>query len=236
MNEDDNSFLKNGAWVLVPRPMQKNVISSKWLYKIKIEVLNDSSVGILHKARMVAQCFSQIRGMNYLETFAPVGKLTSIEVLLIIVASKNVKLDQRDLFTAFLNRDLKKDVYMEHQLGFEKGDPAKVGFKLIKSVCGLKQVSQEWYAKFDAFSVDTLRIYLNKANRYIYIRQDHRGIFIIVLYVDHLWITYEQDLEMTKSKEQLRCRFKTEDLRESRLVIGMEIFRNLDSKTVFLVA
>lgn len=75
MNEEIAMIEKNKTWELVDKPKNKNVISVKWIYKIKTDA-NDNH--IKHKARLVARGFAQEYGVDYLETFAPVSRHDTI--------------------------------------------------------------------------------------------------------------------------------------------------------------
>eukprot|EP00253_Pinus_taeda_P030092 PITA_30092 len=72
MVEEYDSIIQNNVWDVVPRPQGKSMVSSKWLYKVKQTV--DASVE-KHKARFVACVFSQVEGIDYDETFAPVARI-----------------------------------------------------------------------------------------------------------------------------------------------------------------
>jgi hypothetical protein len=74
MLEEYRSILKNNVWDIMPRPKDKSMVSSKWIYKIKHAA--DGSVEKF-KARFVARGFSQ-KGVDYDETFAPIARYTSI--------------------------------------------------------------------------------------------------------------------------------------------------------------
>ena len=105
MQEELNQFTRSEVWDLVPRPNDKNVVGTKWIYKNK---LDENGTIVRNKAQLVAQGYSQIEGIDFEETFAPVARLESIGILLAIACSLKFKLYQMDVKSAFLNGLLKK--------------------------------------------------------------------------------------------------------------------------------
>jgi hypothetical protein len=91
MVEEYDSIVRNDVWDVVPRPVGKSVVTSRWLYKTKIAA--DGSVE-KHKARFVARGFSQIEGVDYDETFAPVARYTSIRTIIAIAAEMGWRIHQ----------------------------------------------------------------------------------------------------------------------------------------------
>jgi hypothetical protein len=83
MTEEYQSIIKNDVWEIVPRSKSKDVVSSRWLFKIKHAV--DGSIE-KYKARFVARGFSQKEGIDYEETFAPVARYTSIRTIIALAA------------------------------------------------------------------------------------------------------------------------------------------------------
>ena len=79
MVEEYESIVKNSAWEIVPRPVDKLVVGSRWIYKVK-----QATDGIVekYKARFVARGFSHIEGIHYDETFALVVRYSSIRSIL----------------------------------------------------------------------------------------------------------------------------------------------------------
>ena len=75
MVEEYDSIVSNSAWEIVPRPVGKSVVGLRWIYKVKQAA--DGSIE-KYKARLVARGFSQIEGIDYEETFAPVARYSSI--------------------------------------------------------------------------------------------------------------------------------------------------------------
>jgi hypothetical protein len=78
MQEEPNNFKRNEVWSLVPRPKQ-NIVGTKWVFRNKQD---DHGVVTRNKARLVAKCYAQVAGLDFKETFAPVARLGSIQILL----------------------------------------------------------------------------------------------------------------------------------------------------------
>ncbi|KAL0376010.1 UNVERIFIED_CONTAM: Retrovirus-related Pol polyprotein from transposon TNT 1-94 [Sesamum calycinum] len=100
MEEEIKMIEKNNTWELADRPKDKEVIGVKWIYKTKLNA--DGSIQ-KHKARLVAKGYSQLPGIDYTETFAPVARLDTIRALIAIAANKKWKIYQMDVKSAFLN-------------------------------------------------------------------------------------------------------------------------------------
>jgi hypothetical protein len=83
MTEEYQSIIKNDVWEIVPRPKSKDVVSSKWLFKIKHAA--DGSIE-KYKAIFVSRGFSQKEGIDYEETFSPVARYTSIKTIIALAA------------------------------------------------------------------------------------------------------------------------------------------------------
>nr|GFC75787.1 retrovirus-related Pol polyprotein from transposon TNT 1-94 [Tanacetum cinerariifolium] len=84
------------------------VITLKWIYKVKLDELG----GILkNKARLVARGYRQEEGIDFEESFAPVARLEVIRIFLAFSAQMNMVVYQMDVKTAFLNGNLREEVY-----------------------------------------------------------------------------------------------------------------------------
>ena len=108
--------MKKDVWEIVPRPEEKSVVTSKWLYKIKYAVDGNNEK---YKARFVARGVSQVEGIDYDETFAPVARYTSIRAIISIATELGWKIYQMDVKTTFLNGVIEEEVYIEQLMGFE---------------------------------------------------------------------------------------------------------------------
>ena len=110
MEEEITQIEKNDTWELVPRPKDKNVIGTKWVFKNK---LNEDGEVTRNKARLVCKGYAQVEGVDFEETFAPVARMESIRMILAYASSKNIKVYQMDVKSTFLNGDIEEEVYIE---------------------------------------------------------------------------------------------------------------------------
>ncbi|GJT43616.1 ribonuclease H-like domain-containing protein [Tanacetum coccineum] len=109
------SLIKNGTWVLVPRPTDANLVLSRWSFKHKFHA--DGTLS-RYKARLVANGSSQQLGVDFDETFSPIVKPATIRTVLSLVVSQKWPIHQLDVKNAFLNGDLFETVYMHQPPGY----------------------------------------------------------------------------------------------------------------------
>lgn len=129
MKEELEQFERNQIWTLIERPKSCSVIGTKWVFQNKINE---------NKARFVAQGYLQQEGNDYDETFAPVARLESIQILLVYASLKKFKFFK--WMFAFLNSLIKEEVFVKQPLGFENPSCPDYVFQLSKAIYGLKQV------------------------------------------------------------------------------------------------
>jgi len=113
MQEELNNFSRNQVWTLEERPKDARVIGTKWVFQNKKD---DQGKVVRNKAMLVAKGFSQVEGLDFGETFAPVARLEAIRILLAYASSHAIKLFQMDVKSAFLNGYINELVYVEQPL------------------------------------------------------------------------------------------------------------------------
>jgi len=165
------SLHKNKTWSVVSRRQAirrgKKPIGCRWIFKIKLN--SDGSIQ-KYKARLVAKGYTQKKGIDFDEVFAPVMKYKTLRVLLCLAAVHDWNVKQMDVDTAFLNGIIDTEVYMEPPEGLEMHDPQAqpqderggedlyhaaaggVGAVLLlhKALYGTKQASRMWHQRIDS--------------------------------------------------------------------------------------
>ncbi|KAK1605613.1 hypothetical protein QYE76_029286 [Lolium multiflorum] len=168
MQEELNNFKRNDVWTLMKRPDHcRNVIGTKWVFKNKQD---EHGIFIRNKARLVAHGYSQVEGVDFGETFAPVVRLESIRILLAFAAHYGFKIQQMDVKSAFTNGPLHEEVYVKQPPGFVDPHFPDHVFKLNKALYGLKQAPRSW---FEMSIMGELKYFLG-----FEIKQMRQGTFI----------------------------------------------------------
>nr|GEX85544.1 hypothetical protein [Tanacetum cinerariifolium] len=169
MQEELNEFERLEVWKLVPRPDKVMVITLKWIYKVKLDKLG----GILkNKACLVARGYRQEEGIDFEESFALVARLEAIWIFLAYAAHKNMVVYQMYVKTAFLNGNLREEVYVSQSDGYVDQDNPSHVYKLKKALYGLKQALCVWYDMLSSFLIS------QDFSKGLQISQSPRGIFI----------------------------------------------------------
>ncbi|CAL8163300.1 unnamed protein product [Prunus armeniaca] len=142
MQEELNQFNRNDVWYLVPRPKDSNVIGIKWIFQNKTD---EKGKIMRNKAKLVAQGYTQIEGLDFDETFALVARLESVQLLLSIACHLRFKLHQMGVKNVSLNGVLKEEVYVDQPEGFQDPIHPNHVYRLKKALYGLKQALRALY-------------------------------------------------------------------------------------------
>ncbi|TFY76187.1 hypothetical protein EWM64_g7826 [Hericium alpestre] len=220
---------KMGMWELTEKPAGANIVSSKWVFKIKHDAAGAISK---YKARLVAQGFSQIPGIDFTDTFAPVAKLSSVRLVATLAARFNYELHQMDVKNTYLNGDLKEEIYMKQPPGFPAPGQENKVCHLFKPIYGLKQAGRCWYKKLCAAFLD-MGFTQSSVDHSVFFRHGKNGdIVIIAVLVDDLAIATNSVEVMTHVKDGLKSRFDMTNLGELHWLLGIEIRCNWGARTL----
>lgn len=178
MQEEMDSLIKNNTWTMVEKPKDRKVIQNRWVFRVKSKPNGEVD---RYKARLVVRGFSQVYGVDYLETFSPVVKYSSIRMILAVAASEKLYLRQFDIKTAFLNGDLSEEIFMNQPDGFE--DSTGRVCRLNRSLYGLKQASRCWNKKFSSF-LKTFKLVQSESDSCVFINSEKSSKIILAIYID----------------------------------------------------
>lgn len=237
------SLEKNGTWKLVNLPKDKHTIQCKWIYKKKPDLQGNIA---RYKARLVAKGFTQVYGVDYKETYAPVGKIKSLLMLLSIANQLNYELNHLDVETAFLNANVKEDIFMDLPEGYminkskEKelkhlDHNGKIVLKLIKSIYGIKQAPHNWNEMINDTLTEKLNFYRLKSDSCIYVKRSATGhLIFIFIWVDDMLGIYSTDdkTEWNELKLKLMNYYKMKDMGDLQMILGMRIIRDRDNQLI----
>lgn len=222
IQEELDSMQKHGVYELCELPAGHKALKSRFVFKIKRDA--DGNI-TRRKARMVVKGYSQVAGIDYEETFAPVAKFVSIRILLALAAKHGWAVEQMDVKVAFLNGDLSEELYMQLPPGVAKPGEEHLVWRLRKSIYGLKQAPRMWYHKLDSF-MQSMGFRHTVADNSIYVRGELGNRYAAVsVYVDDLIIVGEDD-DVRGVKKQLSDRFDMTDLGAVHWLLGVEITRS----------
>ena len=121
---------------------------------------------VRNKTRLVAQGYTQIEGIDFEKTFAPIARLEGIPITLAFASNKNFKHFQMDVKSTFLNSFIEEEVYVEQPPGFVDPIHPNFVFKLDKALYGLKQAPRAWYDRLSTFLLSNGFI---KGSRYYFV-------------------------------------------------------------------
>ncbi|MBW0464270.1 hypothetical protein O181_003985 [Austropuccinia psidii MF-1] len=123
INKELLNMEKLGVWSIENRKTNNHSITTTWVFKVK---RNHNDEVIEHKAQLCAQGFHQIESLDYLRTFSPTGKISSLRVLISHAEAHDFQFHHMDVKSAFLNTPLNKDLTLKITDGINKDPKTKV--------------------------------------------------------------------------------------------------------------
>ncbi|GJZ95597.1 retrovirus-related pol polyprotein from transposon TNT 1-94 [Tanacetum coccineum] len=219
MQEELHEFERLEVWELVPPPDKAFVISLKWIYKVKLDELG----GILkNKARLVARGYRQEEGIDFEESFAPVARLEAIRIFLAFAAHMNMVIYQMDVKTAFLNGNLREEVYVSQPDGFVDPDKPNYVYKLKKALYGLKQAPRAWYDMLSSFLI-TNDFSKGPVDPTLLIRREGKELLLVQIYVGDI-IFAASTPELCDLFAKIMCsKFKMSMMGKISFFLGLQI-------------
>uniref|UniRef100_A0A2N9HJS7 Reverse transcriptase Ty1/copia-type domain-containing protein n=1 Tax=Fagus sylvatica TaxID=28930 RepID=A0A2N9HJS7_FAGSY len=230
MHEELDSISKNEVWDLTELFAGRKPVGCKWVLRKMYKAYGSLDK---YKVRLVAKGFTQQPGVDFVDTYSLVAKFASVRIIMIVAVRLDLELHQLDVKTAFLNGDLKEEIYMDQPDGFQiKGQEGKV-CRLKKSLYGLKQSSRQWYLKFHQVILD-IGYKMSPLDHCVYVWRDKEKLALLSLYVDDILLASNSPDMMKETKFCLGSKFEMKDMGPTNYVLGIRISRDRDSKLIYL--
>ncbi|KAK1425109.1 hypothetical protein QVD17_20454 [Tagetes erecta] len=191
----------------------------KWLYRTKFH--SDGSIN-RHKARLVAQGFSQIPGIDYSHTFSPVVKASTVRIVLSLAVINGWNLHQLDVDNAFLHGHLNECVYMEQPPGFTNPKFPNHVCRLNKALYGLKQASRAWFHRLSTFLINN-DFTCSRADTSLFVFKRDSCVMYLLVYVDDLILTGNDTHVLKAFITRLNREFAIKDLGKLNYFLGLEV-------------
>ena len=115
IEDEYQSLIENETWELAQLPKGRLVIDTRWTFKKKIGIDGEKD---RYKARYCAKGFTQLKGIDYQETFSPVVKHTTLRTMLSIATVLDLDIIQLDVKTAFLHGEIEEETYIKQPEGY----------------------------------------------------------------------------------------------------------------------
>ncbi|KAG8472627.1 hypothetical protein CXB51_034316 [Gossypium anomalum] len=211
MVEEISTLNKNGTWELVPKLFDANLITCKWVYRLKKKVNGTID---RYKARLVAHGFSQQYGQDYDETFSPIARMTTVRAIISLAASKGWKLWQLDVKNTFLYGESDRYIFMEQLQGFVSKEYPDHVCRLKKALYGLKQALHAWFGKI-AQHLYFCGFKSSSADPSLFIKKTPIVCTLLLLYVDDMIITGDDSAKINSLQDALIVHFEMRSLDET---------------------
>ncbi|GJY95221.1 retrovirus-related pol polyprotein from transposon TNT 1-94 [Tanacetum coccineum] len=223
MQEELHQFDRLDAWKLVDRPLCKNVINLKWLWKNNRDKENTV---IRNKSRLVAKGYAQKEGIDFEESFAPVARLEAVQLFIAYAAHKSFTVYQMDVKTTFLYGHLKEEVYVNQPDGFvDPYHPNKV-YRLKKVLYGLKQAPRAWL-----YELYTFPWYQRTSQKVLliptmFITKHGEDILLVQIYVDDIIFGSTNPKLSKRFGKLMHSKFDMSMMGELKFFLGIQIHQS----------
>ncbi|CAI7857857.1 unnamed protein product [Closterium sp. NIES-54] len=226
VKEEFDSLLENETWELCELPPGKKAISSKLIFRHKYGPDGELT---RYKSRLVAKGFQQTKGTDFDEIFAPVGKETTLRVMLGMAANRGWRIKQMDITTAFLNGIILEELYMLQPEGLDDGSGRVC--RLKKAIYGLTQAPRAWYHKLE----ETLLaggFKKSECDHSLFLLQEKEQFLMLLVYVDDIMLFSKSSAMIEHVEEMLEMQFKCSKMGDVKYYLGMHVERDLDKGSV----
>jgi hypothetical protein len=195
------------------------VIRTKWVFRNKQD---QDGIVVRNKERLVAQGYSQVKGLDFKETYASVARLDTIKILFAYACAHNIKLYKMDVKSAFLNGYINELVYVEQPLDFEDDKKSNHVYKLRKALYGLKKAPRAWYERLRDFLLSK-GFKMGKVDMTLFTKKIDNDLFVLQIYVDDIIFGLTNQDFCEKFRKMMASEFEMSMIVELSYFLGLQI-------------
>ncbi|GJY41713.1 retrovirus-related pol polyprotein from transposon TNT 1-94 [Tanacetum coccineum] len=203
-----------------PKNFKQAMTEPSWIDAMQEEIHEFKR--LKNKARLVAQGFRQEEGIDFEESFAPVARIEAIRIFVANAAHKNMTIYQMDVKTAFLNGELKEEVYVSQPEGFVDQDNPSHVYKLKKALYGLKQAPRAWYDMLSSFLISQ-HFSKGAVDPTLFTRQAGNDLLLVQIYVDDIIFASTNTAMCNEFANQMTTKFKMSMMGQMSFFLGLQI-------------
>ncbi|GKC37215.1 retrovirus-related pol polyprotein from transposon TNT 1-94 [Tanacetum coccineum] len=194
-------------------------ITLKWIYKVKLDEYGDV---LKNKALLVAKGYRQEGGIDFKESFALVARIEAIRIFIANAANKNMIIYQMDVKTAFLNGELKEEVYVSQPEGFVDPDHPTHVYRLKKAIYGLKQALRAWYNTLSRFLLDN-KFSKGVVDPMLFTRKIGKHILLVQIYVDDIIFSLTDPKACDIFSKEMSSKFQMSMMGQMSFFLGLQV-------------
>nr|GEU90132.1 retrovirus-related Pol polyprotein from transposon TNT 1-94 [Tanacetum cinerariifolium] len=196
--------------------------STYWIYKVKLDEYGDV---LKNKAQLVKKGYRQEEGIDFEESFAPVARIEAIRIFIANATSKNMTIYQMDIKTAFLNVELKEEVYVSQPEGFVDPDHPTHVYRLKKALYGLKQAHRAWYDTLSRFILDN-KFSKGAVDPTLFTRKTGKHILLVQIYVDDIIFASTDPKSYDIFSNEMSSKFKMSMMGQISFFLGLQVSKS----------
>nr|GEU34051.1 hypothetical protein [Tanacetum cinerariifolium] len=205
-------------------PLDQVIGGTKWVFRNKND---ERGIVIRNKSRLVSQGYTQEKGIDYDEVFAPVARIKAIRLFLAYASFKDFVVDQMDVKSAFLYGKIEEEVYVCQPPGFEDLNFPDRVYKVEKALYGLHQASRAWYETLSTYLLDN-GFQRGKIDKALFIKRHKGDILLVQVYVDDI-IFGSIKKELCNAFERLmHKKFQMSSIEELTFFLGLQVKQKKD--------
>ena len=170
----------------------------------------------------MAQGYTQVEGVDFDESFAPMARLESVRILMSIACTMNFKFYQMDVKCAFLNGYLNEEVFFEQPKGFKDPHFPDHALKLKKALYGLKQAPRAWYDRLTHYLLDR-GFKRGYADRTLFVKNDGDYLLVAQVYIDDIVFGATIDAQAIEFFEEMKKEFEMSMMGELTFFLSLQV-------------